>query len=285
MNPDGESEDTTRMDLQESQTTWVQHARRDMAALLPEDLRARLLTRMDRICILLIGSAYSEHADRHSDVDVCVLMMEEKEYNAIRREREAFGRVQNETIVEETERGHCVIRAFSDVEACLRRYEEREMYVFGNALPIHDPNEVFQRMRERFQEVPMEVLREKVLEKMDHFRGRKRAYASAAQRGQVLIMLSILLEGINAALEIAALLDGRIVSTRKWLFEEATAGPWRKEIKPIILGTLGGLENFQKIRPVGHFFGGPFFRKGGGVGELLPGHAGGRRGRMRTEVF
>lgn len=269
MNPGGESEHTTRMDLQETQATWVQHARRDMAALLPADLRARLLTRMDRICILLIGSAYSEHADRHSDVDVCVLMMEEKEYNAIRREREALGRVQNETIVEETERGHCVIRAFSDVEACLRRYEEREMYVFGNALPIHDPNEVFQRMRERFREVPMEVLREKVLEKMDHFRGRKRAYASAAQRGQVLIMLSILLEGINAALEMAALLDGRIVSTRKWLFEEATAGPCGKEIKPIILDTLGCLEIYKDIRPVEHLSGDPIFRKWEEMEEIL----------------
>jgi len=247
----------------------VHHARRDMAALLPTDLREWLLTRMDRICILLIGSAYSEHADRDSDVDVCVLMMEEQEYNVLRREREALGRVQDGAIVEETERGHCVIRAFSDVEACLRRYEEREMYVFGNALPVHDPNDVFRRMMDRFGEVPMEVLKEKVLEKMDHFRGRKRAYVSAARRGQVLIMLSILLEGINAALEIAALLDGRIVSTRKWLFEEATAGPCGKEIKPIILNTLGYLGGYREIRPVENVSGDPIFRKWEEMEEVL----------------
>lgn len=257
------------MDLQEAQATWMQHARWDMAALLPADLSARLLTRMDRICILLIGSAYSEHADPHSDVDVCVLMMEEKEYHVLRREREALGRVRDGAIVEETQRGHCIIRTFSDVEACLRRYEEREMYVFRNALPVHDPNEVFQRMRERFREVPMEVLREKVLEKMDYFRGRKRAYASAARRGQVLIMLSILLEGIHAALEIAALLDGRIVDTRKWLFEEATAGPCGKEIKPIILDTLGCLGAYKEMRPVEHLSVDPIFRKWEEMEEVL----------------
>jgi len=120
---------------------------------------------------------------------------------------------------------------------------------------------VFQRMMERFREVPMEVLREKVLEKMDRFRGRKRAYASAAQRGQVLIMLSILLEGIQLALEIAALLDGRIVSTRKWLFEEATVGPCGKEIKPIILNTLGCLGIYKDIGSVEHLSGDPIFRK------------------------
>ena len=115
----------------------------------------------------------------------------------------------------------------------------------------------------------MEVLREKVLEKMDHFRGRKRAYVSAARRGQVLIMLSILLEGINATLEIAALLDGRIVSTRKWLFEEATVGPCGKEIKPIILNILGCLGGYREMRPVEHLSGDVIFRKLEEMEEVL----------------
>ena len=115
----------------------------------------------------------------------------------------------------------------------------------------------------------MGVLKEKVLEKMAHFRGRKRAYGSAARRGQVLIMLSILLEGINAALETAALLDGRIVSTRKWLFEEATAGPCGKEIKPIILDTLACLGVYREMQPIEHLDGDPVFRKWEEMEEVL----------------
>ena len=197
-----------------------------------------LAAHVDRISLVLVGSAASGLCHAESDVDIALVCDSDVREAIARGTRWDEGRP-SEEVIDDTQLHYYGV-TFDCIKEGFRGLDDVTISIYGGGYVLRDPGSRYRSFLERLPE-GRELRRRRVEAKLDSLMRRSRGLSGALSYGDPVTVGRICLKLISTGLMLVALLHDVPFDPRKRLFGTALRGPLGRRVEAHIRGMLGAL--------------------------------------------